>query len=121
MYKRLAAHCMVTQVELFKEIKKRDVLKASHCLLLENRPLCRHLLLVSAFRLSLIFTQPWRWPYPDLCDTQYKSKALPLWRYLVGFLFFLPKHRLLLDLKESAPSMTDILQSIIRDLETCNS
>lgn len=43
-YEQLAAHCRVTQAELFKEIKKRDVLKASHCLLLESRPLCRNLL-----------------------------------------------------------------------------
>lgn len=43
-YEQLAAHCGVTQAELFKEIKKRDVLKASHCLLLESRPLCRNLL-----------------------------------------------------------------------------
>lgn len=107
------------QVKLFKEIKKRDVLKANHCLLLESCPLCRHLLLLSAFRLNLIFTQLWRWPYLDLYDKQHEYKILLLQRHLVGVLFSLPKHHLLPNLKELGPSVQpNILWSIIRDFET---
>lgn len=114
-----ASNWQHTQVKLFKETKKRDVLKANHCLLLESRPLCRHLLLLSAFRLNLIFTQLWRWSYLDLCDTQHKYKILLLQRHLVGDLFFLPKHHLLPNLKELGPSMQpNILWRIIRDFET---
>lgn len=108
-----------TQVKLFKEIKKRDVLKANHCLLLESRPLCRHLLLLSAFRLNLIFAQLWRRPYLDLCDKQHKYKILLLQRHLVGTLFFLPKPHLLSNLKELGPLVQpDILWSIIRAFKT---